>query len=52
MRYDVLRDVVAKRKPGWEHLQEVRNFFVNRNFFIEIYWTSYQYEFCICLKFV
>ncbi|XP_015887335.1 uncharacterized protein LOC107422413 [Ziziphus jujuba] len=22
MRYDVLRDVVAKRKPGWEHLQE------------------------------
>ncbi|PIA35234.1 hypothetical protein AQUCO_03600122v1 [Aquilegia coerulea] len=22
MRYDQLRDVVAKRKPGWEHLQE------------------------------
>ncbi|KAF3442030.1 hypothetical protein FNV43_RR15946 [Rhamnella rubrinervis] len=22
MRYEVLRDVVAKRKPGWEHLQE------------------------------
>lgn len=26
MRYDQLRDVVAKRKPGWEHLQEVRYF--------------------------
>ncbi|MQM09724.1 hypothetical protein Taro_042605, partial [Colocasia esculenta] len=23
MRYDQLRDVVAKRKPGWEHLQDV-----------------------------
>lgn len=23
MRYDQLRDVVAKRKPGWEYLQEV-----------------------------
>ncbi|XP_058095428.1 uncharacterized protein LOC131240914 [Magnolia sinica] len=22
MRYDQLRDVVAKRRPGWEHLQE------------------------------
>lgn len=22
MRYDQLRDMVAKRKPGWEHLQE------------------------------
>ncbi|KAK9268476.1 hypothetical protein L1049_000227 [Liquidambar formosana] len=22
MRYDQLRDVVAKRKPGWEHVQE------------------------------
>ncbi|XP_020088137.1 uncharacterized protein LOC109710106 isoform X1 [Ananas comosus] len=22
MRYDQLRDVVAKRKPGWEHLQD------------------------------
>ncbi|XP_010260241.1 PREDICTED: uncharacterized protein LOC104599413 [Nelumbo nucifera] len=22
MRYDQIRDVVAKRKPGWEHLQE------------------------------
>ncbi|KAG8637146.1 hypothetical protein MANES_15G087900v8 [Manihot esculenta] len=22
MRYDQLRDLVAKRKPGWEHLQE------------------------------
>lgn len=28
MRYDQLRDVVAKRKPGWEHLQEVRNAFL------------------------
>lgn len=26
MRYDQLRDVVAKRKPGWENLQEVRKF--------------------------
>jgi hypothetical protein len=24
MQYDQLRDVVAKRIPGWEHLQEVR----------------------------
>lgn len=23
MRYDRLRDVVAQRKPGWEHLQGV-----------------------------
>jgi len=23
MRYDQLRDVVAKRKPGWEYLQDV-----------------------------
>ncbi|KAI9073147.1 hypothetical protein K1719_044898 [Acacia pycnantha] len=23
MRYDQLRDVVAKRKPWWEYLQEV-----------------------------
>ena len=27
MRYDQLRDVVAKRKPGWEYLQEVRKIF-------------------------
>lgn len=26
MRYDQLRDVVAKRRPGWEHLQEVKPF--------------------------
>lgn len=26
MRYDELRDVVATRKPGWEHLQEVLHF--------------------------
>lgn len=24
MRYDQLRDAVAKRKPGWEYLQQVR----------------------------
>ncbi|PWA64962.1 hypothetical protein CTI12_AA335700 [Artemisia annua] len=24
MRYDQLRDAVAKRKPGWEYLQEVK----------------------------
>lgn len=29
MRYDQLRDVVAKRIPGWEHLQEVKPLFYN-----------------------
>lgn len=24
MRYDQLRDLVAKRNPGWEYLQDVR----------------------------
>lgn len=28
MRYDQLRDVVAKRKPGWENLQDVRKSFL------------------------
>ena len=27
MQYDQLRDEVEKRKPGWEHLQEVRLFY-------------------------
>ena len=33
MRYDQLRDVVAKRIPGWEHLQEVKPLFYNECFF-------------------
>lgn len=32
MRYDQLRDVVAKRIPGWEHLQEVKSLFSNEFF--------------------
>ncbi|MFS7921466.1 hypothetical protein Hanom_Chr03g00237091 [Helianthus anomalus] len=53
MRYDHLRDAVAKRKPGWEYLQEVRH---NLNFFIvflcHIYNNAIQpmFFFFLCIQ--
>lgn len=42
MRYDQLRDAVAKRKPGWEYLQEVRENYLPETLFIEVI----NYKFC------